>query len=210
MNSIWAWTKVRNKRTGELGVLSCTTYGQVIDPKGNRWNTSLEITWEGFRKEIFYGSLEENLDFLEIINHDFSDITLNIMKLLKEDEYRGIIESVARRLDPEYFKEGTLVYFNSADYIIEKYSSNCNLYGPNYPYLIAKITDTSCKTYSDDYIISFELTLVPYSKRISEMTLEEIQKNLKIYRCIDITGYRSDWKFSNDAYNLLSRYDKEY
>lgn len=209
MNS-WTLTRIRNKKTREIGILSRTICGQVIDPEGSIWYTSIEIIWGGFRKETFYGSLEANLDSLEVIDHDFSEITPNIMKLLKTEEYRGIIESVARRLDPGYFEEGVLVYFNSAEYIIEKYSNNINLYGPKYPYLIAKITDTSHEAFLNDYIISFELTLIPYSKRISELTLKEIQKNLNNYKCIDVTGYRSSWKFQNDAYNLLSRYDKEY
>lgn len=210
MNNTWTWNRVRNKETGKIGVISCTTYGVIEDPSGKTWYTSVEVTWEGSVKEIFYGALEDNLGTLELINHDYSEIIPQLMKFLEADENRGILESVARRLDSEYFKEGILVYFTSPDHIIEKYSGSKYNYGPRYPYMIAKITDTSGKTYTNDYIISFELTLIPLSERVKGLSLEEIQKNLRLFRCIEITGYRSGWDYTNDAYVFLSRYDKEY
>lgn len=216
----YTYSRVRDKKTGKIGVLQSITHGSCKDNNGVIHNHCYNVKLCGEENtEIYY--YEEN-DF-EYIDHDFSDITSQIMEFIKKDNRnKGIPEIIARRLDPDYFSIGSIVFFlesgwidRTADYKYGSYGSTFH-HGPAYPYMIVDSREIICN-YNNinnyDYDIRFELILVPYTETLRksgksiDTIIEEIDsgKRSSVIVPLSLTHF-----FEGDAYSILSRYDKEY
>lgn len=104
----WTQTRVKNKNTGDIGVI----YSSGFDSKGHYykvcWGSSIlpeRMSIDDFDKKC------------EIIEHDYTSIIPQIMEYLKEERLARIPQTVARRLDPDYYKVGDIVYFQSPGYL---------------------------------------------------------------------------------------------
>ena len=104
----WTQSRVKNKDTGDIGVV----YSNGFDSKGSYykvcWGSSIfpeRMSTDDFDKKC------------EIIEHDYTSIIPQIMEHLKEKSLARIPQVVARRLDPDYYKVGDIVYFQSPGYL---------------------------------------------------------------------------------------------
>lgn len=215
MSDYYTYNKVRDKKTGRLGVIMSTSYGSFTDKNGKMCNTRYSVR---FGEEEYIDVEYYHTEELEFIDYDFSNIVPNIIELLKTDRYKRIPEMVAKRLDPDYFKEGSVVFFLDDGWIDRNVRSGGVIYqtfryGPRYPYLIVENEEVVpyYTNYCSNYDYRFELTLIPYSRSLKNKTLREIKKEVdmgnysKIVVPLSLTRY-----FDGDAYSILSRYDKEY
>lgn len=180
-------SKVRNKITGEIGVVESETYSC----EGHFYN----IIWSSTVKRETIKDVNF-FDNYEIVSFDYTDIIPQILDFLKRTPSVGRIpQIVARRLDPDYYKIGSLVYFQSPGFM-----SYDDQYGPKYPLIITEIRQ--------DIRNEFEYTLIlsryNYNNSIvSESDLKSLSKDYFVI--FDLTRFYDD-----DAYNNLARYDKEY
>lgn len=180
-------TKVRNKDTGEIGVV-------ISESRGTEWYFT--IYWSSSQvKEKMSSSDFHNK--CEIIDHDFSNITDQIINLLKEPYLSRIPQIVARRLDPDYYTQGSIVYFQTPGFLD---NSDLFMCGPSYPLIITRVVQHS----RDEFY--FTLVLARYYHDVYVNSGFNLN-SLKETHSIDLNlTYFSD----NDAYNNLVRYDKEY
>ncbi len=185
-------TRIREKSTGTVGILVSEKFGGGKERHVFKVYWSDSFTQEEIKESDFY-------DRCEIINHDYSDITSQVMEFLRSYKSVGRIpQIVARRLDPDYYKIGSVVYFQSPGFLIK--NSNYDIYGPEYPMIIKEIIQ-DCR---DEF--NFTLVLSSYHHEIfiaSGSDLSSLKSEVTIG--LNLTHF-SD----SDAYNNLARYDKEY
>ena len=129
------------------------------------------------------------------------DITKEqIVSYLGEVNQLGLLDVIKRRLCPDYYEEGALVYFTIPGYI----PYNREAYGPEYPFLITE----NRKIVGFDYKTS-EFKFIVVVKRYDPSKGRDISLYDDNYNGIsiesDLTLYQKE-----DCYTLLSRYDKEY
>lgn len=129
------------------------------------------------------------------------DITKEqIVSYLEEVNQLGLLDVIKRRLCPDYYEEGALVYFTVPGYI----PYNREAYGPEYPFLITE----NRKLVGFDYKTS-EFRFILVVKRYDPNKGRDISLYDDNYNGIsiesDLTLYQKE-----DCYTLLSRYDKEY
>lgn len=179
-------SKVRNKITGEIGVVESETY----NCEGHFYN----VIWGSTVKRETIKDINF-FDKYEIVSFDYTDIIPQIIDFLKRTpSVERIPQIVARRLDPDYYKVGSIVYFQSPGFM-----SYYDQYGPKYPLIITEIRQ--------DFRNEFEFTII-LSRYDHNMSNEELDlKSLPndYYVVLDLTRFYDD-----DAYNNLARYDKEY
>lgn len=179
----WTESRVRNKETGDIGVIYCSGF----DNKGSYykvcWGSSIDperIPSDDFEKKY------------EIIEHDYTSIIPQVMEYLKDSSLGRIPQVIARRLDPDYYKPGDIVYFQSPGFLwgTGEYAA----YGPEHPLIIVEID----QEYRNEF--RFNIILDRYSRGTS---YSKPKREFSVF--FDLTGF-----FDNDAYNNLARYDKEY
>lgn len=105
LGSNWTFQKIRDKKSLEIGVIQC----EGVDSSGPYY----KVFWS---KSLKYEKINRRDKFeekFEYVVHDFSDISLQILEYLREPYLARIPQIVARRLDPDYYKVGDIVYFQS-------------------------------------------------------------------------------------------------
>lgn len=178
----WTQTRVKNKNTGDIGVI----YSSGSDSKGHYykvcWGSSIlpeRMSIDDFDKKC------------EIIEHDYTSIIPQIMEYLKEERLARIPQTVARRLDPDYYKVGDIVYFQSPGYLWG--SGEYAAFGPKYPLIITEIRQDLGNEFRFNIILDRYRPESPLNPK-GEFSI-----------FFDLTNF-----YSTDAYNNLARYDKEY
>ena len=221
------YKRVRDKETGRIGIIKCISYGSYEDKNGNVHNMKIIVSYIDEKNNITeVDYFDDNFSSLETIDHDFTSIIPSIMNFLKTDlRVAGIPEIIARRLDPDYFSIGSLVFFTNEDWIDKdyrygQYYGGRFSYGPEYPYIIVDCYEIKNNDQSfineNNCDIKFELCLKRNNDTlktklesgavtIKELANNEFGGNGFIIVPMSLT------KFSRgDAYSILSRYDKEY
>lgn len=182
-------SKVRNKITGEIGVVESESYSCEGHFYNIIWSSTVER--ETIKDIGFF-------DNYEIVSFDYTDIIPQIIDFLKRTpSVERIPQIVARRLDPDYYKLGSIVYFQSPGFMSDY---DYNKYGPKYPLIISNIHQNHRNEFE------FTLMLSKYNHNMSiksESDLELLHHDY--YVILDLTRF-----YDNDAYNNLARYDKEY
>lgn len=178
----WTQSRVKNKDTGDIGVV----YSNGFDSKGSYykvcWGSSIfpeRMSTDDFDKKC------------EIIEHDYTSIIPQIMEHLKEKSLARIPQVVARRLDPDYYKVGDIVYFQSPGYLWG--SGEYAAFGPEHPLIIVEIR----QDWSNEF--RFNIILDRYHPE------SPLNPKGEFSTFFDQTSF-----YSTDAYNNLARYDKEY
>lgn len=225
MQEYYTFQKVRDRKTGKIGVISSTCYGSFTDKEGKHHSIEYYIRFDGteYNEVMYYG--DEIDKQVEFIKNDFTNVIPNIIELLKNERFERIPEMVQKRLDPNYFSEGSIVFFLEDNWIDRsydyKYGKSFSLqYGPKYPYIIVENVEIENKLSLwnyEDHDFKFELTLIPYSFSLREkysnndgtLRLEEIKRDIDNFSRVVIPFSLTKY-FYGDAYSILSRYDKGY
>lgn len=179
----WTQDRVRDRKSGDIGVVYCSGF----DSKGSYykvcWGSSItpeRISSDDFEKRC------------EIIKYDYTSIIPQVMEYLKDPSLGRIPQVVARRLDPDYYRSGNIVYFQSPGFLWG--SGDYAAYGPEHPLIIVAIEQDWNNEFRFNIILDRYFPGTSYSKPKREFSV-----------FFDLTSF-----FNNDAYSNLARYDKEY
>lgn len=180
-------TDKNHPKYGKIGILSYTSFGSDGTRAGIIWSD------DSTKEEI----PPENI--IELEDETWVTMSEQILSFIK-NECPGIGSIIKRRLDPDYFKLGKLVYI-SAGGIFRDWSGYAGeQIGPEHPYRICSIQQCQSKNDPDGLHLNFIVRICSPNINDWENTHEWIAE----FRC------SLDKFYSNDGYHSLVRYDKLY
>lgn len=183
MNTWWTVKKKGRDDIFSIGTVSSGSSGTIYtlyDSRGTRYEVNSDVLFR---------------DYEEVA----PDLTQFIPQLIHyatvDPEFKRILSPFAKRLDPDYFKVGDVVYFTNTSYFYPSKDNQdyflLNRIGHDNPYTITKIE----QDYKDD--ICFWV----YLAKGSEIVNESFDFRLPMYMDRLVPG---------DVFNCLSRYNKPY
>lgn len=180
MNDWWIVKKKGEDQIYTVGSISTSSDGTVyvlFDFRGVRYEVKKEIILQ---------------DYEEVIP-DLEKFIPNLIHYIKVDpNFRKCFQPFARRLDPDYFKLGDVVYFTNTSYFCDEKQSNIfDCIGTENPYTIVNI--------EQDY--KNEMCFWVYIAKGSEAQNTNFTFRLPMYKDRLVPG---------DVFNCLKRYNKPY
>jgi len=179
----------KNKITEEIVALYSTTYS-------SSGNTVTYYDKSGLPTTISEKQFNEEFEPSIVDYRKYKDNIIEACHLNRE--FQKLANVVLRRLDPDYLKVNTIVYFEYPECYFDKKDAYYKEYGPERPYKIVKISKDSER------------------KNLSWVCLVRLGKKEKEKDYFN--DYNSDFRLPiyldrlepNDAHWYIKRYDKAY